>query len=515
MNSTGCTIILETPASESAVVFPDTALPPSGKDFSVPDPEVPEKILQMRRMYEYSDGSFALKCKNFYRQGKFMEDYEDDAPWDGVYHQYFPTYHDLNTKQLRGYFTWRTKLRNGDFTPIPASMAYIYVYELLNGIGARSPEDALKKLKAFEKGFLDSGIGDRSMKKNLRRWMLEYAVLHDISPEAALQYADPDILKKDEALAALKDPDDIPDDKIFSALRFFYGKKLEQSPVVRQDPKNGEHLFASVWRRAMRDFSENGSDLFTACFGKLSVFSWHPLGNALYFIESPHPDSDFVLDPCRQYMCRKGMWQEKRYENLFFDADIFNALLHAADNVFRKAFKTGRLLKENPKEAWAAPYAEKVLRDEEKARQEALIQNITIDTSHLEKIRQDARVTQDSLLTEEYSDIDSVNILSPDRIEVQAAQTTPEEHLSGGEELSSLLAEPAYRQILEALINGKPAEPYLRSSHLMASVAADSINEALFDKIGDNVLECDGDSIILIDDYADDIRQLIGGKKSE
>jgi hypothetical protein len=502
---------LETPPSEPAVIFPDTALPPSGTGFFVPDPEIPEMILKMRRMYEYSDGSFALKCKNFCRQGKFMEDYEDDAPWDGVYHQYFPTYHDLNTKQLRGYFTWRTRLRNGDFTPIPTSMAYIYVYELLNGIGTRSPEDTLVKLRSFEKGFLDSGIGDRSMKKNLRRWMLEYAVLHDISPEEARQYADHEIIKKDAALAALKKPDDIPDEEIFSALCFFYGKKLDQSPVVSQDIKRGEHLFASVWRRAMRGFSESGKDLFTACFGKSSVFSWHPLGNALYFMEGAHPDSDYVLDPCRQYRCRKGMWQEKRYENLFFDADMFHALLHAADNVFRKAFKTGRLLKENPKEEWAARYAEEVLRDEEKKRQEALIQNITIDAYHLEKIRQDARITQDSLLTEEYSDVDPVNILVPDRIEDQAVQTGPEECLSGSKELSSLLPDPAYRQILAALINGKLAEPYLKSDHLMASVAADSINEVLFDEIGDNVLECDGDSIILIDDYADDIRQLIGG----
>ena len=86
-----------------------------------------------------------------------------------------------------------------------------------------------------------------------------------------------------------------------------------------------------------------------------------------------------------------------------------------------------------------------------------------------------------------------------------------QECLSDGKELSSLLPDPAYRQILAALISGKPAEPYLKSDHLMASVAADSINEALFDEIGDNVLECDGDSIILIDDYADDTRQLIGG----
>ena len=49
----------------------------------------------------------------------------------------------------------------------------------------------------------------------------------------------------------------------------------------------------------------------------------------------------------------------------------------------------------------------------------------------------------------------------------------------------------------------------------MTSVAADTINEALFDEIGDNVLECNSDTITLIEDYRDDILQILGGKGNE
>ena len=83
-----------------------------------------------------------INAEIFYRQGKFMENYEDDVPWTGAYRHYFPVYHDLNIPQLRGYFTWRTGVRKGIFSPVPASLAYIYLYELLNGIGAESPEDS-------------------------------------------------------------------------------------------------------------------------------------------------------------------------------------------------------------------------------------------------------------------------------------------------------------------------------------------------------------------------------------
>lgn len=46
----------------------------------------------------------------------------------------------------------------------------------------------------------------------------------------------------------------------------------------------------------------------------------------------------------------------------------------------------------------------------------------------------------------------------------------------------------------------------------MASVAADAINEALFDEIGDNVLESDGSGITLVEDYREELLQMLGGK---
>ena len=41
------------------------------------------------------------------------------------------------------------------------------------------------------------------------------------------------------------------------------------------------------------------------------------------------------------------------------------------------------------------------------------------------------------------------------------------------------------------------------------SVVADSINEKLFDLVGDAVIEFDGDEPLLIEDYLDDIREAL------
>ena len=44
-----------------------------------------------------------------------------------------------------------------------------------------------EKMKEFEAGYLDAGFGEPSMRGNLHRWMMEYAVLHGLPPEKARQ----------------------------------------------------------------------------------------------------------------------------------------------------------------------------------------------------------------------------------------------------------------------------------------------------------------------------------------
>ena len=97
--------------------------------------EIPEKIWEMMRLYRQGDGTIENRSRNFYIQGKFMEDYEDDAPWNGEFSRFFTTYHDLNVNVLRGYFTWRAHVRKGEYRRITTSLAYLYLYELINGIG--------------------------------------------------------------------------------------------------------------------------------------------------------------------------------------------------------------------------------------------------------------------------------------------------------------------------------------------------------------------------------------------
>lgn len=489
----GYTIVLGSALPGGEERYQETALPFAGSSYKAEKEDLPDRLREMRRLYEYGRESPSARARNFCRQAVFMQDYEDDLPWTGDFVCYFPTYHDLTARQLRGYFTWRARLRKGDVQPIAASAAYLYVYELLNGVGAASPEEGLQKLREFEKGYLDSGIGDKRMRPNLRRWMLEYAVLNDLSPELARQAADPEMIERDAALAVLRAPEEYSDEEVFSALCCLGGKKTESSPVLAIHAEKGKALFAQSWRKASA-YVWQGKDLFTLCFGDRKTRQWYPLSNAVYYEQTRQKDREYFLNDCRSYRCKNGIWQVEAYEKLAFDKARLQGFLHETDARLRRYLKTGRYLKESPTDEWAVPYIDAVIEEDKKAAIEAARPKITIDLSGLEQIRRDAATTRESLLTE-------------DEIE-EIAETAPP---AAEDETSGLPLDPVQIQILRALLEERDAAEIIRAHHLMPSMTADAINEALLEEIGDTVLLCEGDQLLLVDDYMEELEQILGG----
>ncbi len=490
---------------------------------------IPARLLEMMQLYEYRSSSFEDKCRNFVRQGKFMEDYEDDAPWNSEVKRYFATYHDLNLNQLRGYFAWRTRVRRGEFHPITMSLAYMYIYELLNMIGIKTPEDAIRKMREFEKGFLDSGIGDRSMRENLHRWIMEFAVLSGSPAEEVLSLIDPDLIERDRQLMVLRKPSEHSDEEMFEALNILTGGKTEKSSAVLKESERGIHLFAEVWRYMAEHYDDLGWDIFDACFGKMRQFPWHPLANAVYMDRENREDTEYKVTECRKFVYKNGEWSEYKYDELYFDKYRIHAIVHEADRQIRRYLKTGHYLREKKGEEWITPYVEAVIEADKAAAEEAAKPKIIIDLSGLDKIRLDAQITRDSLLTEDemreqapepeqISELISEQTPDPaPRQEEQSAQlmTQAATESSKGEEKPAAIEIPSLddtqAQILLSVMRGEPVAGLIREKALMPSVVTDAINEALFDEIGDNVLTCEGDEITLVEDYREDLELVLEG----
>ena len=103
---------------------------------------LPDRYREMRAISRWQPGAnggsgrWLTEAELFWRQGVFMEDFEDDCPYHGSFKSFFPTYNAMSDRQLRGYFTWRAAVRRGRIEETSLSFAYVYIYELLCGIGA-------------------------------------------------------------------------------------------------------------------------------------------------------------------------------------------------------------------------------------------------------------------------------------------------------------------------------------------------------------------------------------------
>ena len=489
----------------------------------------PDKITEMKRLYEYSMYNLdEARSKNFYRQGKFMEDFEDDAPATVFCSYYYPTYHDLNILELRAYFTWRTQLRRGNIQPIAPSLAYIYIYELLNGIGATSAEDALAKLQSFEANYLER-FGNGNIKNNFRRWMFDFAIINNLPKATALQYA-PEELKFEQAIGTMHDQEAHTDDEILAALGVAVKKDFFKSPVIKKQGDKGKKYFAGVCR-ILKD------ELANTIFGAQKIVGWKPLNNAIYHPDKNKPDFDYEIFPTLKYKHSSGVWQVQHYDYNYYNQLMLKNFVSAVDLKLRQHFHTGSPLKESEAYRQFYPSIDRAIHqlDEESK------PKITVNLQSLSQIREDSATTRDSLLTDEDRDNGVIATATVETLRATSQNGNPNTIVGNnmgnvmGNVMESVVESVANEtlhatslqptaantaatntaappnesieiQILRALLADGDASAIIKANHLMPSIAAEKINEMFYDQFADNIVDCDGAKIWIIDDYKDDIK---------
>jgi hypothetical protein len=158
---------------------------------------------------------------------------------------------------------------------------------------------------------------------------------------------------------------------------------------------------------------------------------------------------------------------------------------------------------------------------------------ITVNLQSLSQIREDSDTTRDSLLTDEDRDngiatatVETLRATSQNgnqfvennmgndmrNIVKSIAESVENEtlHATSLQPTAANTAAPQNEsieiQILRALISDGDASAIIKANHLMPSIAAEKINEMFYDQFADNIVDCDGAKIWIIDDYKDDIK---------
>lgn len=121
-------------------------------------------------------------AETFCKQALFMKDFTDNYSEIVPLDTYYTTYGKMNDAQLRTYFTWRTKVRQGVVEDTSLSYVFCYIFELLNDIGANNPVDAIEKLITLWVSFRQY---NDNLDNYMRRWIRDYYVSHKAQLPAA------------------------------------------------------------------------------------------------------------------------------------------------------------------------------------------------------------------------------------------------------------------------------------------------------------------------------------------
>ena len=337
-------------------------------------------------------------CEDFLSAARAMEDYEDDCPFAGTVPLYQPEYRDLTPNELRGYFTWRAALRRGEVSAHCDAFVYLYLSELMLGVGAATAAEALDRMDAFASAYFSAGYGSEALQRNFKNWRFEYAVLNCVDAARVRAYENPALRHWDEALTVLREPEKQSDEAVFAALAEFGGKKLTEARSVKGLGDKAAFYYAAIWR-------SSAPLLFAACFGSLRIREWKPFSDAPRLravCECAGQGFSYQLNELRSFAATGNGFTEYSYLRQQFDSKRFFAFLKEADTALRIRFLRGKASKDMSatqdialQEAFSRAFASC-----EAAEAAQKLAAVPVRREKLADIRAAAEITTAALLTE-------------------------------------------------------------------------------------------------------------------
>ena len=533
---------------------------------------LPDQYRKMREISRWQDdpkggaGRWLSEAELFYRQGLLMADFEDDCPYNGTFKSYFPTYNAMSDRQLRGYFTWRAQVRRGNIEETSASFAFLYLYELICGIGVDDPHDGFDKIKAFWDAYraFEPGI-DRFA----RVWLQDYAVFHGLDPKLL---RDSKTVAFDNALIELRraardlapapstqapkrrkapepalplPPDEAREERLMAAINALSTYSLNNSRLDRSHHRDLRHVACAVYVRMARYYdTHRKASIVASLFGEETAMPYTMFASAVFFAPERHEDCEYHLDPIHIYRCQNGFWECMRIHGSRQKSSKLGEMMRACDQRLRFALDPTHPLKEEK----VPKYLAKIIDDEiaawlswDAAHQPV---KIDIDLSQLGHIRSAAAQTREALLIDEEREdgaLADAEVAVAERREAEpvadtiaepvattmqqneaseptisteqfgvvapllASAPTPATVMSAGTAPALAPAADAYlRALLEQ--NAVQAASAVAQSGKSEDMLVDSINEALFDLVGDTVIEFGASGPQIIEDYEADVR---------
>ena len=502
---------------------------------------VQERFAQMRRIsrtvYQKSMYADAYREQVFYKQAMFMADFEDNYEHTAPFQMYYPNYQVMSHEQLRTYFSWRSMTRKGNIEKTDLSYVFLYIYELINDIGIPDGDDGISKLMSFWSAYRKFTL---KLDKYAAGWVKDYFVLNcHGSPFNELLFKYP-------LLQSFYPPDS--EKYTLDYYNRISAYKIKDS--IFYTPENEKMLsdcFNHIVYRLNALMNKTNRKFNDLIFERSREIIWHPFSRAIFFMRPEHnPGRSTIVELSDEtiYRYRNGRWTYIK-GGLFSEngRQIVSYIFRRMEQLLRRVTKFRYKLSADDR------YIDKRLLDKllpgtgskgflseiDLAVKEFYINSkktvVTVNQVNLEKIRENALITQEKLIViadggidDDVSDAqpaqaerlhlppadaEAINESRPDIKQERSFVLNP-----GGTSVWDVFASSLLPDELAALtdiLKGasvKSMHDFARNSGYMLEVLLDKINQKALDITGDTILELT-DKILIFDDYLENLRKAV------
>jgi len=454
----------------------------------------PPKYLAMRKIAKSNWVYHESDAKIFYEQGKFMEDFEDDYDYQGEFAQYFPTYQSMSDRQLRGYFSWRTKVRRGSVEKTSLSFVFVYIYELINRIGVRSAEDGFHALKNFWTAYKEI---DFRINRYVRLWLKDYVVYNNLDKSLLADFRDASF---NDAVLTLFSYKLHGADEVFSALNSLSSYDLGNSRFFKRHPEDVKNVTYAVFSAVSDYYEKNCKDAFyEKFFGRVYAGSYTMFSSAVFYDQTPHKNFVYEVNDLCKYTCKNSNWSCERFFCYGGKGQLIGPLLKTIDFLMRRKYNFKSALKVGKTAKTLQNIIGRAIDEYLEKQRENARPKVDIDVSKLSNIRKAALETQDKLLAELVEELEEADV------SVIFDNGGPSSYVENDFGLSD-----TEYLFMKCLLYGQAYDDLIRSKGLPLSVLVDAVNERFFDRFGDTVIVEAAGRPELVEDYVEELKGIIG-----
>lgn len=150
----------------------------NGKDLAADPPTPASSVLPPTSVPPSFDGVryYSREQQFVMRARELAWHTEPEAPF-APFKTYWPTYDSMTVPQVKWYFYWREEVRSGRYRDTDLSYLFLYLYELINGIGWSSPVQGRELMTGVWQAYRGRYP---KLDAYLREWLFDFSLVHGL-----------------------------------------------------------------------------------------------------------------------------------------------------------------------------------------------------------------------------------------------------------------------------------------------------------------------------------------------